>query len=171
MGREAGSKNAAWDDSVELVWEEPPLAALNPRQAKSYWMVLTEKLRARPGEWLRSPRQYSDQGGKQTVQGIRNGKYTGMTKGEFEAAQHEGVVWIRYVGLPEDGQPSRPTLVPTTPPRRNPRKSTSENADVNRQIREWASDQGIEMPAFGRIPQDIKDRWNAHMDEQEAADE
>jgi hypothetical protein len=49
---------------------------------------------------------------------------------------------------------------PATPPRGD-RSGESARLDKNRKIREWAAEQGIDLPERGRIPDDVKERYEA----------
>lgn len=107
------------DDDEELQklkWEAPPFEAVNPRQANSFYGKLSRRLKEKPGEWVKLPedRITTEASAKQTMHGIREGKMSGMPKGEFEVVRSGAELWVRYaVPQGEDGawKPSRPRLV------------------------------------------------------------
>lgn len=57
-----------------------------------------DALRRNPMKWAEFPRQGSRTARKSAAGNIRLGVFAGTTKGEFEATNHDGVLYARYVG-------------------------------------------------------------------------
>lgn len=99
------------DDLANIKWEAPPFEAVNPRQANSFYGKLARQLKEKPGHWVKLPetRITTEASAKQTMHGIREGRMSGMPKGEFEVARSGAELWVRAVPPPE--VPPGPRLV------------------------------------------------------------
>lgn len=152
----------------DLQWEEPPAEALASATVdNTFYGRMAAALRARPGEWAKIPREYaSEDSAKNTMSRIKNGRMAGINKGEIDAVHHEKSIWVRAVPKSakpgDEAQPSGPRLVQAQAVR-------PANNGVSAAIRAWAkSNDYPDLPAQGRLPQDVIDAYHAAMDQVEA---
>lgn len=129
---------------MEIQWEAPPPAALE-RQGSSggHYVEFADALRERPKEWALMPppsqagkTERTPSSANALAQNIRRGKVKGFNRGEFETVAHGGKVWVRFLGAKAE---------PVTP----------DHDDLARKARDWARDQGMNVPTRGALSREV----------------
>lgn len=129
---------------MDLQWEDPPEHALNNRPGGQY-RDFTAALRQNPQRWALLPgERASENSARSTLQNLRRGKMVNFPKGEFEAVIDRTKIYVRFIGETE---------VETS------HDATSVEGPNGAIIRAWAIEQGMTVPARGRLSQDIVDAY------------
>lgn len=139
--------------TMELVWKKPPPEAF-VAQPNGFYALLATALREQPGEWAELPREYaSSDSAKSAAANIRNGRVQALAKGQFEAVAHDKKIYARYVGHLVEESPDEAeakVVQPSPTPTHDPVK-----------VRQWASEQGIEVSKHGRLPDGLLRQYAA----------
>lgn len=82
--------------NVKLTWKEPRLGPVDYRH-------IAQELRARPGQWARIEKPYSETGSRKFAYKVCTGRSVAFTPaGDFEAVRRfeegEHFVYVRYLG-------------------------------------------------------------------------
>ena len=151
----------------ELIFEDPPEAVLIRAQNQgARYVDFAVSLREHKDKWAVLPNKSgSDKAAQNLAQSIRRGATKAFApKNSYEAVSEGTKIWVRYVGAPED--PHEPAGARDS--------SAGDDGDDDEPpksfaplIREWARDQGIDVPAAGRLPRALIDQYfDAHPEEE-----
>lgn len=138
---------------MDIEWEEPPEhVVLRTRGAGAKYLDLALALREEPGRWAVLPGPRSEKTGSTTAALIRRGKMKAFSGGKYDAVADGGKIWVKYVGpLEEEPDPEPAATAPVTPPTRNGPDPAL--------VRRWAHRIGLEVPATGRLPRELVERY------------
>lgn len=147
--------------SVKLNFEEPPehILATAGRGMPGRYVEFAVALRDHQDKWAVLPTPdnatRTEKGAKATAQNIRRGKVKGFTAGEYQAVTDGHKVWVRYVGAAEPSSGAGDT------------DDDADDEGARRSmaplIRQWAMEQGLNIPERGRLPREIVDAyWDEH---------
>lgn len=62
------------------------------------WSVIADELRSHPGEWAKVDAAETVPSARNRQAAIRNGRLSGMPRGQFEAVTRGLDIWARFVG-------------------------------------------------------------------------
>jgi hypothetical protein len=157
---------------MEIVFEDPSEAALLRHQGSGgKYLEWAIELRQHVGKWAllpdEVPRTKASAAG--TAQNIRLGKMKGFTKGEYDAVADGIRVHVKFLGVKsEPGEPGEPGE-PEDP--EDPEAQQQQGSPLRAvpgppgrtappdQVRAWAQNNGFNVPARGRMPDNI---WAAY---------
>jgi hypothetical protein len=138
---------------MEIQWEEPPAHAnVLGESASGRYLAFALALREYPGRWavLPATRPRTEKSALAAANNIRRGKTKGFKPNQYDAAVHEGTIWVRFkesAAVPPDE--AEASTAPSEP--EEERDSTDWTPDPAR-VRTWAIEQGMEVPQRGRLP-------------------
>ena len=131
--------------SSDIVWEDPPATALNVRKKTAY-TEFAAALRQNPGRWAVAPgERASADSAKNTAANITRGSMRDFPKGEFETAVDGPKLWVRFKG--DAGAPADPSG--------NDEVAVGAMQHRASDVRQWARDNGFDIPDRGRLPQHV----------------
>jgi hypothetical protein len=145
---------------MEIEWEDPPEIALARQRSPGRYLEWAFALKENPGRWARLPDgpngERTQLSAANAAQNIRRGTTAGFKpKGHFEAVADEGKVWVRYNPPPEADDQEGGEDAPGEAEQKEKPKRDYDPATV----RAWALNNGFNVPARGRIPDNILEAW------------
>lgn len=136
------------DPGEEIQWEEPPAHVL-ARKSRGAYAEFASALRRNPGKWAVLPgSDRTPKGADGTAANIRRGAAADFKPPrafDARADPDTAKVYVKYRG------PSEP--IPAPDPR-EPREPSNAPA-----IRAWARENGYDIPAKGRLPAEVIERY------------
>jgi hypothetical protein len=144
---------------MEIEWEDPPeQVVLRARGAGGKYLEWAIALREEPGRWavLPSDTPRSEKTGSTTAALIRRGKMKAFAGGRYDAVAEGAKIWVRYVGPLEEPDPGEGEGEGEPTPAAAP---AVRNGPDPVAVRKWAHTIGLEVPAKGRLPSELVERY------------